>query len=116
LGGTSLDKGKRHPTIGDRVTIGADSRIGANAVVVRPTPENSVVVGVPGQIIRRSHLHHAGDAPGLNHAALPDVFAIAIKDLLARVDELEGRVADHSHPHALHTEQDDTWEGIEFMI
>jgi len=128
LGGPSLDKGKRHPTIGDRVTIGAgakvlgnitigaDSRIGANAVVVRPSPENSVVVGVPGQIVRRLHLHHAGDAPDLNHTALPDVFAVAIKDLLARVDELEGRVADHSHPHALRTEQDDAWEGIEFMI
>ena len=62
LGGTSLDRGKRHPTVGDRVTIGAgakilgpitighDSRIGANAVVVKPVPANSVVVGVPGQI------------------------------------------------------------------
>ena len=66
LGGTTLDRGKRHPTIGDRVTIGAgakilgaieigaDSRIGANAVVVRPVPANAVVVGVPGQIVSRS--------------------------------------------------------------
>ena len=65
LGGTSLSKGKRHPTIGDRVTIGAgakvlgpievgsDSRIGANAVVVRAVPPRSVVVGVPGQILSR---------------------------------------------------------------
>src|SRR5512142_72066 len=63
LGGTSLEKGKRHPTIGDRVTIGtgakvlgaitigADSRIGANAVVVKSVPPNSVVVGVPGQVV-----------------------------------------------------------------
>lgn len=128
LGGTSLEKGKRHPTIGDRVTIGAgakvlgnitigaDSRIGANAVVVKATPENSVVVGVPGQIVRRAHLHHAGDAPDLNHTALPDVFAVAIKDLLARVDELENRVSDHSHPHTLRSKQDDAWESIEFMI
>jgi serine O-acetyltransferase len=67
LGGTSLEKGKRHPTIGDRVVIGAgakilgaitignDSRIGANAVVVKSVPPNSVVVGVPGQIVQRSH-------------------------------------------------------------
>ncbi|HPG96761.1 MAG TPA: serine O-acetyltransferase, partial [Rectinema sp.] len=60
LGGTSLEKKKRHPTIGDRVTIGAgakilgdisigdDSRIGANAVVVKNVPPNSVVVGIPG--------------------------------------------------------------------
>jgi serine O-acetyltransferase len=128
LGGTSLSKGKRHPTIGDRVTIGAgakvlgniligaDSRIGANAVVVKPAPENSVIVGVPGQIIKRSQPHHAGDAPDLNHTALPDVFAVAIKDLLARVDELEERVDDHAHPHNVHAPVDDAWEGIEFMI
>ena len=69
LGGTSLERGKRHPTVGDRVTIGAgakvlgpitighDSRIGANAVVVKPVPPDSVVVGVPGQVI------HAQAAP-----------------------------------------------------
>ena len=63
LGGTSLDRGKRHPTIGDRVTVGAgakvlgpltvghDSRIGANAVLVRSVDSHSVVVGVPGQVI-----------------------------------------------------------------
>ena len=66
LGGTSLNKGKRHPTLGDRVVVGAgakvlgaitvgdDSRIGANAVVVKSVPPNSVVVGVPGQIARAS--------------------------------------------------------------
>ncbi|MDX9992927.1 MAG: serine O-acetyltransferase EpsC [Anaerolineales bacterium] len=127
LGGTSLEKGKRHPTLGCRVTvgagakvlgnitIGADSRIGANAVVVKSVPENSVVVGVPGQIVRRTKLHHAGDAPDLNHSALPDVFAVAIKDLLARVDQLEGRVEGHSHKH-VHAPIDDAWEDIEFMI
>src|SRR5665811_1134006 len=62
LGGTSTETGKRHPTVGDRVIIGAgakilgpivigdDSRIGANAVVVKPVPPGSVVVGVPGQV------------------------------------------------------------------
>lgn len=66
LGGTSLEAGKRHPTVEDRVTIGAGakilgpvtigagSRIGANAVVVRDVPPDSVVVGVPGQVIARS--------------------------------------------------------------
>jgi serine O-acetyltransferase len=64
LGGTSRSRGKRHPTIGDRViigagakvlgpiTVGADSRIGANAVVLKPVPPGSVVVGVPGQTIK----------------------------------------------------------------
>jgi serine O-acetyltransferase len=63
LGGTGRDRGKRHPTIGDRVTIGAgakvlgpitigqDSRIGANAVLVRPVPPGSVVVGIPAQLV-----------------------------------------------------------------
>ncbi len=128
LGGTSLNKGKRHPTIGDRVTIGAgakvlgnitigaDSRIGANAVIVKPAPENSVLVGVPGQIVRRSQPHHASDAPDLNHAALPDVFAAAIQDLMTRVDDLETRVQGHSHPHHIHAPVQDAWDGIEFMI
>ncbi len=85
LGGTSLNKGKRHPTIGDRVVVGAgakvlgaitignDSRIGANAVVVKSTPPNSVVVGVPGQVVSRSKPHLASDAPDLNHTNLPDL-------------------------------------------
>ncbi len=130
LGGTSLARGKRHPTLGNRVTVGAgakilgnitigeDSRIGANAVVVKSVPENSVVVGVPGQIVRRAQPHHKGDAPDLNHTALPDVFAVAIKDLLSRVDELEQRVEGHAHPHAhLHAPVgDDAWQEADFTI
>ncbi|MBI4675031.1 MAG: serine O-acetyltransferase, partial [Chloroflexi bacterium] len=65
LGGVSSHKGKRHPTLGENVVVGAgakvlgaitigdNSRIGANAVVVKDVPPNSVVVGVPGQIVRR---------------------------------------------------------------
>jgi serine O-acetyltransferase len=65
LGASSMSKGKRHPTIGDRVVIGAgakvlgpvtvgdDAAIGANAVVVKPVPAGAVVVGVPGQVIGR---------------------------------------------------------------
>src|SRR5512146_3189012 len=64
LGGTSLEKGKRHPTLEDNVVvgagakvlgniiIGANSRIGANAVVIKSVPPNSVVIGVPGQVVR----------------------------------------------------------------
>ncbi len=101
LGGTSLAKGKRHPTLADRVvvgagakilgaiTIGADSRIGANAVVVKSVPPNSVVVGVPGQIVTRSKPHTAQDAPDLNHAQLPDMIAAKLISLTARVETLE---------------------------
>jgi serine O-acetyltransferase len=72
LGGTSLAKGKRHPTLGDNVvvgtgakvlgaiTIGEGCRIGANAVVVKSVLPNSVVVGVPGQAVERSKPRIAG--------------------------------------------------------
>ncbi|MEI8188987.1 MAG: serine O-acetyltransferase [candidate division NC10 bacterium] len=101
LGGTSLAKGKRHPTLEDRVvvgagakilgaiTIGADSRIGANAVVVKSVPPNSVVVGIPGQIVKRSKPHTAQDAPDLNHSQLPDMIATKLAELAARVEALE---------------------------
>jgi len=106
LGGTSWAKGKRHPTLEDRVvvgagakilgaiTIGADSRIGANAVVVKSVPPNSVVVGVPGQIVKRSKPHTAADKPDLEHAQIPDVIAAKLIGLTARVEALErGRVS-----------------------
>jgi serine O-acetyltransferase len=101
LGGTSWAKGKRHPTLGDRVvvgagakilgaiTVGSDSRIGANAVVVKSVPPNSVVVGVPGQIVQRSQPHTAADKPDLEHANIPDVIAAKLIALHARVEALE---------------------------
>jgi serine O-acetyltransferase len=106
LGGTSLAKGKRHPTLEDRVvvgagakilgaiTIGADSRIGANAVVVKSVPPNSVVVGVPGQIVKRSKPHTAQDAPDLNHAQMPDMIAGKLIALEARLEAMERQVLD----------------------
>ena len=129
LGGTSLEKGKRHPTIGDRVVIGAgakvlgaitigeDSRIGANAVVVRSVPANSVVVGVPGQIVQRSHPHHQGDAPDLNHTSLPDVVGMSLSQLLERVDALETRLDGHATtaPH-VHVPRGNHWSGEDFSI
>jgi serine O-acetyltransferase len=129
LGGTSLNKGKRHPTLGDRVvvgagakvlgaiTIGEDSRIGANAVVVKSVPGNSVVVGVPGQIVQRSHPHRATDAPDLNHSNLPDLVGVTLASLTARVEELEERLNGHEttlpHPHMTEA---GTWDGADFSI
>jgi serine O-acetyltransferase len=129
LGGTSLNKGKRHPTLGDRVVVGAgakvlgaitigdDSRVGANAVVVKPVPANSVVVGVPGQVVKRSQPHGPTDAPDLNHAALPDTIGITIKSLIERVEGLENRLEGHEtvlpHPHK---PEGDAWDGIDFLI
>ena len=129
LGGTSLSKGKRHPTIGNRVVIGAgakvlgaitvgdDSRIGANAVVVKSVPVNSVVVGVPGQIVSRSRPHLATDAPDLNHTALPDLIGVSLSSLLVRVDALEARLNGHASelPH-IHAPEAGQWRGEDFSI
>jgi serine O-acetyltransferase len=102
LGGSSLRRGKRHPTIGDRVTIGAgakvlgpitvghDSRIGANAVVVKAVPPDSVVVGVPGQVIQRRQQDHGTTAlPDLDNSVLPDVVGVSLRALLDRIEDLE---------------------------
>ncbi len=130
LGGTSLQKGKRHPTLGDRVvvgagakilgaiTIGADTRIGANAVVVRSVPANSVVVGVPGQNIARSKPHRQTDSLDLNHTSLPDLVGVSLVDLIKRVESLEqqldGKEAEQSHIHV--PQADGTWQGEDFSI
>jgi serine O-acetyltransferase len=104
LGGTSLHKGKRHPTLEDRVvvgagakilgaiTVGAGSRIGANAVVVKSVPQNSVVVGVPGQVVVRSRPIPAGERVDLHHDQLPDLIGVSLISVMARVDELEKRL------------------------
>ncbi len=129
LGGTSLKKGKRHPTIGDRVVIGAgakilgaitigdDSRIGANAVVVKSVPENSVVVGVPGQIIKRAHVHHPGDVPDLNHSTLPDVLGTALSQIMNRVDKLEAILQNkQDSSRHIYAPADNIWHGEDFSI
>jgi serine O-acetyltransferase len=107
LGGTSLEKVKRHPTLqacvvvgagakilGD-ITIGSHSRIGANAVVVKDVPPQSVVVGVPGQVIRRKRLvdEHQTD---LSHTEMPDVVLSNLQELMKRLAEVESRLEIHS--------------------
>jgi serine O-acetyltransferase len=112
LGGTSLDHGKRHPTIGDRVTLGAgskvlgnvvvgdDSRIGANAVLVRSVDDHSVVVGVPGQVIAHGTAAEPDTRPKTDTASAPDPMGLAVSTLLVRVQSLEAHVLGvehHSH-------------------
>lgn len=108
LGGTSLEKGKRHPTLGDRVvvgagakilgsiTIGEGSRIGANAVVVKSVPPNSVVVGVPGQVVMRSKPRPASATPDLEHGDLPDLVGASLISLIERVGKLEEQLHLHT--------------------
>ena len=104
LGGTGKDVGKRHPTIGDNVvigagakvlgpfTVGSGSKIGALAVVLKAVPPNCTVVGNPGRIVRRE-----GVAPqiDLDHVHLPDPIREHIVALERRVSELEEQMHNH---------------------
>jgi len=142
LGGVSNSKGKRHPTLADNVvvgagakilgaiTIGENSRIGANAVVVRPVPPNSVVVGVPGQVVVRSHPREAGSPPDLNHNTLPDTIGESLALLMEHVKELEqridgrpvstdagqGQAMDAHVAEPLHVPDHGIWHGEDFSI
>jgi len=105
LGGTGKEQGKRHPTIGDNVVIGAgakvlgnitvgdNTRIGANAVVVRDVPPNSTVVGVPGRIARQEGKAYPGI--NLDHSALPDPIAERLEKLQHEIDFIEGELKKH---------------------
>ncbi len=113
LGGTSWRKGKRHPTLGDNVVVGAgakvlgpieignDARIGSNAVVVKPVPPGATVVGVPGRLVGVS----AGDAPHRGKIAdklgfdaygvtkdAPDPVAHAINCMLDHIHVMDKRM------------------------
>jgi serine O-acetyltransferase len=129
LGGSSSSPGKRHPTLQDGVVVGAgaavlgdilieaNSRIGANAVVVKPVPANAVVVGVPGQIVTRRNSTIAELKPDLDHALMPDAIGIALTALMERVAELEERTSDDVHPPThLITQHDGHWSGEDFSI
>jgi serine O-acetyltransferase len=102
LGGTSLERKKRHPTIGNGVVIGSGakiignikigdcSKIGAGSVVLKPSPPGATVVGIPGRIVQESRKC----AIDLDHGQLPDPVAEVIKLILQRQDELEKEIKD----------------------
>jgi serine O-acetyltransferase len=121
LGGTGADTGKRHPTIGDRVIVGAgakilgpikigdDSRIGANAVVVKEVPSSSVVVGVPGQIISRAR-------PGTGDDSMPDLVGVSLQSLLTRVAKLEAQANTPQTGRVIRPPEAGVWHGEDFSI
>src|SRR5690554_6153310 len=102
LGGTGKEKGKRHPTIGNNViiatgakvlgsiTIGDNAKIGAGAVVIKPVPPNSTVVGVPGRVVIQDG--RKVGLPDLEHGKLPDPVAAFCEALEKRLAELENRL------------------------
>ena len=105
LGGVSWRREKRHPTIGNHVVIGAGAkilgpitigdytRIGANSVVIKDVPDNSVVVGVPGRITSRNGQHlHEEEHEDLQHNVLNDVTMERLRALTERVATLEAGV------------------------
>ncbi len=112
LGGTGKDKGKRHPTLGSNVVVGAGAKvlgpmrigdyvkIGANSVVLIEVPDHAIVVGVPGRIVRKKviQIGDEGIVEDLDFVRLPDPVDERIdevRDQLARVEErierMEGR-------------------------
>jgi serine O-acetyltransferase len=135
LGGVTFRKGKRHPTLEDNVVvgagakilgdivIGAGSRIGANAVVVKDVPADSVVVGVPGQVLVRSRPRPA--VPDLNHNVLPDTIGTALASVMERLETVESQLHIHVQEHpgpngeaepVLHHPDHEIWRGEDFMI
>jgi len=102
LGGVSLKKGKRHPTLEEGVVVGAGaqilgaitlgecSRVGANAVVVESVPRDSVVVGVPGKVVE--HKAHKGSmVPDLDHNKMPDALGNSLANVIRRLEAIEKR-------------------------
>jgi serine O-acetyltransferase len=100
LGGTGKQHGKRHPTLMDNVvvgagakvlgaiTVGANTRIGAGSVVLRDVAPDSTVVGIPGRVVHQSGVR----IDPLAHSALPDAEARVIRNLMERIDILEGEI------------------------
>jgi serine O-acetyltransferase len=105
LGGTSLQRKKRHPTLCDNVTVGSGAavlgditigenvKIGANSVVVKDVPPNSTVVGIPGRVVLQDGRPVAPSSPR-PQVDLPDPEAKEIAELRARLAALEERVAE----------------------
>ena len=100
LGGTGKDKGKRHPTIGNNVTIGSgakvlgpfkvgdNSKIAANAVVLSEVPPNSTCVGVPGRIVKIDNVK-LQPASDLDHIHIPDPVSMELCKIINRLEKLE---------------------------
>lgn len=122
LGGTSLSKGKRHPTIENgvvvgsnatvlgNITIGEGSRVGAGSVVVKSVPAGATVVGIPGRVVEE---HKPQTVTDLEHGKLPDPVAEAVRYILAEQAKLEKRLAALEEKGHIIPPQDELKEKLE---
>jgi len=103
LGGVSLEKTKRHPTLRDGVIVGSNAvilgpievgegaKIGSGAVVVKPVPAYATVVGVPGKVVKVNGVD-CRIRPDLHHEQLPDVVAQRLQEMSERIAALEAQI------------------------
>jgi len=115
LGGVSLKKEKRHPTLRDNVVVGAgakvlgpfevgeNSRVGSNSVVVKEVPPNSTVVGIPGRVVIKEG--KKVDEVDLNHQVMPDPVAQAFNCMMDQLQLMNRRVNDLAERHDQDEEQ-----------
>lgn len=108
LGGTGKEKGKRHPTLGNNVmvgsgakvlgpfTVGDNSKIAANAVVLSEVPENSTCVGVPARVVRRGNERVRPDTADLDQIHIPDPLSQALCRMEKRIEDLEKQIGEKS--------------------
>jgi serine O-acetyltransferase len=113
LGGTTSERGKRHPTVGNNViigagaqvlgaiTIGENARIGANAVVVAPVPADTTVVGIPARAVERSGRQPRFDAYGTPCDPCLDPLLHEIETMRAELTELEARMPQRQRDSAV---------------
>jgi serine O-acetyltransferase len=106
LGGVSTDKGKRHPTLGNgvvigagakvlgNITIGENSKVGANSVVVKDVPADSTAIGIPARVLKRGY-----DKTPLSHNKIPDVNKEIFEYLLKRIQILETALETGDNKH-----------------
>lgn len=107
LGGTGKEQGKRHPTLGKNVVIGAGAKVlgnitigdgsyvGANAVVLKDVPPDSTVVGIPGTVVKEKGKKVAGI--NLDHIHLPDPIAERLSLLQKEIDHIEKEIKDYNN-------------------